>query len=41
MIPEQEKDHIMEFLRLASLGRINLRKKIGEARLLKYLVLLI
>lgn len=36
-IPEEEKKHIMEFLRLAEMGKINLRKKIGKHRLLKYL----
>ncbi len=36
-IPEQERKDVIEFLRLAGLGKINLRKKIGEHRLLKYL----
>ena len=36
-IPEEEKKDIIEFLRLAGLGKINLRKKIGISRLLKYL----
>jgi integrase len=36
-IPEEEKRDIVEFLRLAGLGKINLRKKIGTHRLLKYL----
>ena len=36
-IPEEEKRDMMEFLRLAELGKINLRKKIGIHRLLKYI----
>src|SRR3989344_8688497 len=36
-IPIAEKKDIIEFLRLASFGKINLRKKIGTHRLLKYL----
>lgn len=36
-IPDEEKKDIIEFLRLADLGKINLRKKIGTSRLLKYL----
>ncbi len=36
-IPQEEKKDILEFIRLASLGKINLRKKIGEKRLLKYI----
>ena len=39
-IPKEEKKDIIEFLRLASLGKINLRKKIGTHRLLKYLDML-
>lgn len=40
-ISKKEIDNIKEFLRLAEIGKINLRKKIGKARLLKYLDLLI
>lgn len=40
-ISEKEKNKIKEFLKLASIGKINLRKKISETRLLKYLDLLI
>ena len=36
-IPKEDREDMMEFLRLASLGKINLRKKIGNSRLLKYI----
>ncbi len=36
-ISEEDKKDILEFLRLASLGKVNLRKRIGTSRLLKYL----
>ena len=36
-ISKEEKKDVLEFLRLASLGKINLRKKIGNNRLLKYM----
>ena len=35
-IPNEEKKDVLEFLRLAGLGKINLRKKIGNSRLNKY-----
>ena len=36
-IPKEDKKDMIEFLRLAELGKINLRKKIGNSRLLKYI----
>jgi len=36
-VPKEEKKDVLEFLRLASLRKINLRKKIGIHRLLKYM----
>lgn len=36
-ISKKEKDKLKEFLRLASIGRINLKKKIKTNRLLKYI----
>lgn len=35
-----ERSKIKEFLRLSSIGKINLRKKVGNARLIKYLDLI-
>lgn len=40
-ISKEEKKQVKEYLRLSSIGKINLRNKISDTRLLKYLDLLI
>jgi integrase len=40
-ISKEDKKALIEFLRLASLGKINLRKKLCNSRLIKYLDILI